>query len=392
MGMLLTHACKKDDKEKDNIPEPNLPPACTITSPEDESEFTVGDTVEVQVTAADLDGTIVRVQFLINDIERFSDSTEPYQFTWYTSLESAGNYKVMARAYDNMETRRSYEINVVLNEASITIPPEADFLATPLTGVTPLEVSFTDLSLYEPTSWEWDFGDGGSSTNQNPSHIYDTAGVYTVSLTVSNEFGSDTKIITDLIDIIVPTGSSGTYTDPRDGQVYSTIEINGRVWFAENLNFAIENSWYYNDDSIQYEKYGRLYTWLAAAYACPEGWYLPTDEEWKKLELYLGMTYFETGQSGYRGKKEGEMLKSVSGWYEHGNGNNAAGFNALPGGARYNSWSYYDIEERGNWWTLTYYNWPEAWSRSLRYNDHKIGRFARLDSYGLSVRCFKSLN
>ena len=74
-----------------------------------------------------------------------------------------------------------------------TPPPVADFSGSPTQGNPTLAVSFTDSSTNNPTSWSWTFGDGGTSTNQNPSHSYTSAGNYTVSLTASNAGGSDTE-------------------------------------------------------------------------------------------------------------------------------------------------------------------------------------------------------
>ncbi|RKY56314.1 MAG: hypothetical protein DRP89_01620, partial [Candidatus Neomarinimicrobiota bacterium] len=76
------------------------------------------------------------------------------------------------------------EIEVI--NGSGTVPTiSAGFTASPLSGTTPLEVQFTDLSTGNPTSWAWDFGDGSTSTVQNPSHTYESVGSYTVMLTVS---------------------------------------------------------------------------------------------------------------------------------------------------------------------------------------------------------------
>lgn len=69
--------------------------------------------------------------------------------------------------------------------------PVAQFSATPLSGTAPLTVIFTDLSNNYPTSWSWDFGDGATSTAQNPTHTYSEPGTYDVSLTVSNEADSN---------------------------------------------------------------------------------------------------------------------------------------------------------------------------------------------------------
>ncbi|NIM51497.1 MAG: PKD domain-containing protein, partial [Gemmatimonadales bacterium] len=70
-------------------------------------------------------------------------------------------------------------------------------------------VSFTDQSTNSPTSWDWDFGDTGTDTVQNPSHTYTSAGDYTVSLTVTNPYGQDTETKTDYIS--VTTGGGQDY-------------------------------------------------------------------------------------------------------------------------------------------------------------------------------------
>jgi len=73
------------------------------------------------------------------------------------------------------------------------VAPVADFTANQTTGRAPLHVQFTDLSTGDPTSWSWNFGDGGTSTLRNPVHTYTAAGTYTVSLTVMNDCGSSQK-------------------------------------------------------------------------------------------------------------------------------------------------------------------------------------------------------
>lgn len=79
--------------------------------------------------------------------------------------------------------------------------PHANFSASPTGGVAPLAVAFHDLSSGEPTAWLWDFGDGGGSTAQHPTHDYATPGYYTVSLTASNALGQDTIVKNDFIGV-----------------------------------------------------------------------------------------------------------------------------------------------------------------------------------------------
>jgi serine protease len=117
-------------------------------------------------------------------------------------------------------------INAVaaLNSISTNNPPVANFSGTLTSGAAPLTVNFTDLSTNSPTSWAWTFGDGGTSTVKNPSHVYAAAGTYTVTLTATNAYGSDGETKTSYITATTPSTwititsdnfetGMGTYTD-----------------------------------------------------------------------------------------------------------------------------------------------------------------------------------
>jgi len=90
-------------------------------------------------------------------------------------------------------------------------PPVADFTGSPASGAVPLTVSFTDVSTNGPTSWSWDFGDGGTSSVRNPSYTYHQAGTYTVSLSVTNADGSDTLVRSGYVTASDPPSGGSLY-------------------------------------------------------------------------------------------------------------------------------------------------------------------------------------
>lgn len=116
-------------------------------------------------------------------------------------------------AGSNTQTRTGY-ITVTTGSA-----PVANFTGTPTSGTAPLAVTFTDVSSGSPTSWSWSFGDGGTSTVRNPSHTYAASGTYTVSLTATNAYGSNTLTRTGYITVSASTGTWQTIT-------YDTFETN----------------------------------------------------------------------------------------------------------------------------------------------------------------------
>lgn len=82
--------------------------------------------------------------------------------------------------------------------------PVAQFSGTPVRGIFPLTVTFTDQST-DATSWAWDFGDGGSSVLQNPTHEYAAVGQYTVTLTATNSAGSDPEVKVNYVTVTAPS-------------------------------------------------------------------------------------------------------------------------------------------------------------------------------------------
>ncbi|MCG7854612.1 MAG: PKD domain-containing protein [Methanoregulaceae archaeon] len=103
-------------------------------------------------------------------------------------------------------------------------PPAAAFQAAPRSGETPLTVRFTDLSTGSPVSWLWNFGDGGTSTDENPIHDFSMPGIYTVTLTVTNAYGSSSK--TEAAYIAAGMLPTAQFTGvPREGQVPLSVQF-----------------------------------------------------------------------------------------------------------------------------------------------------------------------
>ena len=109
------------------------------------------------------------------------------------SYEAPGKYTVSLEVKNTAGSDKK-TIPDYINVTKPGCPPEAQFRASPTTGIAPLTVSFTDLSAGNPTSWSWNFGDGQTASEQHPEHIYQTPGEYTVSLTAKNEFGDSTEV------------------------------------------------------------------------------------------------------------------------------------------------------------------------------------------------------
>jgi PKD repeat protein len=113
-------------------------------------------------------------------------STDQNPFHTYTK---AGIYGVTLRVTNDFGSSTKIKAGYI----TAGMLPTADFTATPTAGPVPLAVQFTDTSKGSPTSWSWDFGDGTTSTQQNPAHSYAKTGAYTVTLTVKNTYGSDSE-------------------------------------------------------------------------------------------------------------------------------------------------------------------------------------------------------
>ena len=188
---------------------------------------------------------------------------------------------------------------------------------------------------------------------------------------------------------IESTPDDGTFTDSRDGKKYKTVTIivgigKWQIWMAENLNYNMENSYCYEDDVNNCQKYGRLYTWSAATNACPEGWTLPSTIDWNTLMHGDG--------NGEGWSAAGRLLKSTEGWYNNGNGPDRYHFTALPAGFRTSGGTFRNESNGAYFWSSMDDGDNKADLVSLNYAENAAGANEYDKEYGLSVRCIKNPN
>ncbi|MFC1492544.1 fibrobacter succinogenes major paralogous domain-containing protein [candidate division KSB1 bacterium] len=208
----------------------------------------------------------------------------------------------------------------------------------------------------------------------------------------------------------------GTVTD-IDGNTYKTIKIGDQWWMTENLrvthfrngveipNVTGNAEWMnlssgaycmWENNSTTAAVMGHIYNWYAvddSRVLAPEGWHVPTDDEWKDLEMYLGMSRSEANDRGFRGTDEGGKLKEAgtAHWNSPNKGaTNESGFTALPGGYRDDvDGEFKNIRNGIAFWSSSESNSVFAWYRSLRSSRSDIGRSHNYKRLGFFVRCVR---
>ena len=153
-----------------------------------------------RIWRADSTGIYSKIDSVNGNIFMWHDTTSAQQpFTYQVEVVKPGGPCNPSKANTNYNTSRS---NPATNGFNVPNSLLADFIATPTQGIAPLVVTFYDQSIGDPTGWYWNFGDGKTSTQQNPAHQYDTIGIYDVTLTVTNADGVNSKTKFAFIDVM----------------------------------------------------------------------------------------------------------------------------------------------------------------------------------------------
>ncbi len=241
------------------------------------------------------------------------------------------------------------------------------------------------------------------------------------SRTEEKETPADEKEEKENGDEIATVEITDTLEDARDGEEYKTVKIGDRWWFAEDLRHECDNyietetsGGIMPDIKEEYEgewistPYNKCIRDMASDYnivyyqvsilsddLCPEGWSIPTDEDWKELEAEVGMNFSDTEDEGWRGVDEGDRLKkSDEPFWCHkdirGEENPKCGvseFNALPNGYWEES-SFYGKGMIGYWWSSSLSGEDSYWVRHLS-EDPRVKRKQGHHYNAFAIRCVK---
>jgi uncharacterized protein (TIGR02145 family) len=187
-----------------------------------------------------------------------------------------------------------------------------------------------------------------------------------------------------------------------DDKFYGTIQIGNQCWFKENLNYETEEgSWCYDNEDRNCNSHGRLYSWETAMNRaleeraqgiCPEGWHIPSDDDFKELERHLGMSRVQANASDWRGQEIniGDIMKVPSSCSQVGEdfcGN--SGFNIVMGGSRSSAGAFRYMGTHSFFWTSTLAG-ENVFRRLLGIDNSGVHRDTASKQNGFFVRCIKS--
>lgn len=189
-------------------------------------------------TGTDITTANITSNPLLDSSYKISSTSSP---VYHSGTDVGLDSDLDGNSWYSTPSRGCYEYEEEIIEGD---PPVANFSTNVTSVYEGNTVTFTDLSTESPTSWSWTFGDSGTSTSQNPSHVYSTAGVYTVTLTATNAYGVDAEVKTNYITVTVPV-----VTPVADFTVDDTTIYEGQtVYFTDQtLNTPTSWSWNFGD-------------------------------------------------------------------------------------------------------------------------------------------------
>jgi len=325
-----------------------------------------------------------------------------------TGLQHTSTYYVRAYAVNSAGIAYGNEISFTTNQIELAVV--STNTASAITSYTALSGGYIDADSQGVTArgicW---CTSPGPTTNDNISIDGDGTGSFTGELkgliaettyyvrayatnSAGTAYGNEVSFTT-----------SATLAD-IEGNIYSTVIIGSQVWMAENLKTTTYNSgqaipvitdntewinlstpgccWYSNDESTYGDTYGALYNWytIESGDLCPDGWHVPTEDDWSVLYNYIGGLY--TG-----GKlKETSLLH----WQSPNEGaTNETGFTFLPSGFRLASAPFVNVRTYGHSWSSTEFDTENAMFHYTTYEDILFYKWYADKNCGKPARCIR---
>lgn len=347
------------------------------------------------------------------DVINFSDSTVGFPLTWKWTFEGGipetstqqhpknikynnlGEYNVtlvVTNAYgkDSLVKKGYIKVTTAVIAPTVkTIPPYEIYTTTVKgggevtdLGTAPLEEvgicwnkspnpTINDFKLTAPLSEIGDYGLTMEDLEDNTTYYYRAYAKSSAGI----GYGAQhifTTIAIDTCDHIIER-----FTDSRNGKTYRYTQIGGKTWMGDNLNYPTANSWCYNDNPANCDKYGRLYTIQSAKNACPSGWRLPTNAEWEEMISAVG-------------ENPGVKLKMKNEW-NIAPATNDYCFSAVPAGYKnLESGIYSTLNFFTYWWTSSTNSENLYISKHISYDNSSIQTIPYEDNMAFSVRCVKN--
>jgi len=345
--------------------------------------------------------------------------------TSLTGLSAGTTYYIKAYATNSVGTAYGNEVNFTTGQAivspTVTTSSASDIAETSATvggnvtddggaAVTERGIYYSISASPETTGTKLQIGSGTGTFSTSLTGLTSGTTYYIKAYAINSAgtfYGSEKIFI---------TLGTGNFTDTRDSREYQWVTIGAQIWMVENLAYlpsvspplseSYTEPYYYvygyegsgvseAKATSNYATYGVLYNWPAAMAdassssfnpsgvqgVCPDGWHLPSDDEWAELIDFLGGDDVAGGKLKETGTTHWDSPNVGA--------TNESGFTALPGGSRKVNTTFGNIGRIGYWWSATEYSTFRTWAMVLYYSSSDVDRLDYSKDYGFSVRCVR---
>ncbi len=405
---LMITSCKKDSEDE---PTNNPPVAAFTVDPQSGTPLTEFNLDASGCTDQETPANELLVRWDLNNDGTYESDYSTTKLGVAT-FDTPGNYTIRCEVKDGGGLTASATQQITVSENQ---PPDAPSNPNPADGAVditiPASVQWTandpdqDLltfDVYFGTSQDPIMVSQGQDANSYQPPVLQNSTTYYWKITAYDGQGNSTEGPLWSFTTLPEYFDCGEdFVDNRDGKIYATVEIGTQCWMAQNLNIgsringdidmsdnSIMEKYCYEDEDVNCQTWGGLYQWdemmqysSSAQGICPDGWHLPSIEEWQELEMALGMSEAEANEpTGWRGTDEGNKLKSGG----------SSGFEALMGGKRSTNGAFLVGNYEADFWSASSSSTYNAKGRILDTGHSTILHSEINKGYGFSVRCVRN--